>query len=152
MLCAVALVVGYGMWNVVRYDVEPELRFETPITLVSAQGKSYHFWVNEAVTPQARQQGLMFVKSLSFNHGMLFTLPRKQPVSMWMKNTYIPLDMLFMNEAGVIEFIAKNATPHSTQRIVSPVAVQMILELPGGSSDRLDIKIGDRMVRSANGS
>lgn len=99
-------------------------------------------WV--AVTPAQRAQGLMYVRELGEYEGMLF--PNRQPAvaSMWMKNTYIPLDMLFILEDGKIAAIAENTTPLSEQSVNPGVPVIAVLELAGGFSGRHGVAAGDR--------
>jgi hypothetical protein len=91
-------------------------------------------WV--AATPAQRAQGLMYVRRLGEYEGMLFPNRRPAIVNMWMKNTYIPLDMLFIREDGRIVGIAANAPPLSEQTIGSGVPVIAVLELAGGFAER----------------
>lgn len=99
-------------------------------------------WV--AVTPAQRAQGLMYVRELAEHEGMLF--PNRQPAvaSMWMKNTFIPLDMLFILEDGRIAAIAAQTTPLSEESISPGVPVIAVLELAGGFSGRHGVAAGDR--------
>jgi uncharacterized membrane protein (UPF0127 family) len=92
-----------------------------------------------------RAQGLMYRRNLAPDRGMLFDFGRVQPLSMWMRNTYIPLDMLFIRADGIIARIAENAEPLSTRTIPSGEPVLAVLEVPGGTAARLGIKPGDRI-------
>jgi len=104
------------------------------------------FSVTLAKTPAEREKGLMFVKHLPDGQGMLFDFKSEQDVAMWMKNTYIPLDMLFIRGDGRIGRIAANTTPLSTAIIPSVVPVRAVLEIAGGTCARLGIKPGDRVA------
>jgi uncharacterized protein len=104
------------------------------------------FSVTLAETPVQREKGLMFVKHLPDGQGMLFDFKSEQDIAMWMKNTYIPLDMLFIRGDGRIARIAANTTPMSTAIIPSVVPVRAVLEVAGGTCARLGIRQGDRVA------
>jgi hypothetical protein len=99
-----------------------------------------------ADTPEQQAQGLMFIMEMDEFEGMLFRHARAGQFNMWMKNTYIPLDMVFIRNDGSIAGIAKLTEPLSTRRISSPANVLAVLELNGGFSDRWDIKPGNRLL------
>jgi uncharacterized membrane protein (UPF0127 family) len=113
--------------------------------VIHAGGSAYKFEVEIVTTPETRAQGLMFRESLAANAGMLFIYPGEQPVSFWMKNTLIPLDMLFVKADGSIAHIAHNAVPHDETPIDSGAAVIAVLEVNGGTANALGIKEGDRV-------
>ena len=113
--------------------------------VIHAGGSAYKFEVEIVTTPETRAQGLMFRKSLAANGGMLFIYPGEQPVSFWMKNTLIPLDMLFVRADGSIAHIAHNAVPHDETPIDSGASVKAVLEVNGGTATALGIKEGDRV-------
>jgi uncharacterized membrane protein (UPF0127 family) len=92
-----------------------------------------------------RAQGLMFRRSMPADQGMLFDFGRVEPVSMWMQNTYLSLDMLFIRPEGTIARIAANTEPLSTRTISSGEPVLAVLELNAGTAARLGIKAGDRV-------
>jgi uncharacterized membrane protein (UPF0127 family) len=115
-----------------------------PITIQTGQGPR-SFSVEVARTEAERAQGLMYRRSLAADRGMLFDFAAPQPVSMWMQNTYIPLDMLFIRPDGTIARIAENTEPLSTRIISSGEPVPAVLEIAGGASRRLGIKVGDRV-------
>ena len=94
----------------------------------------------------AREKGLMFRKKLADGQGMLFNFHREQEVSFWMKNTYIPLDMFFIQGNGRILRIVENAKPLSTNLIPSDGPVLAVLEVIGGTAHRLGIAPGDRVA------
>jgi uncharacterized membrane protein (UPF0127 family) len=113
--------------------------------VIHAGGSAYKFEVEIVTTPETRAQGLMFRKALAANAGMLFIYPGEQPVSFWMKNTLIPLDMLFVRADGSIAHIAHDAVPMDETPIDSGAAVKAVLEVKGGTANALGIKEGDRV-------
>jgi uncharacterized membrane protein (UPF0127 family) len=104
------------------------------------------FAIEIADTDATREKGLMFRKSLPEGQGMLFDFHSEQDVSFWMKNTYIPLDMLFIRGNGVILHIAENTEPLSTAIIPSGGPVRAVLEVIGGTARKLGIAPGDRVA------
>ncbi|TVR06504.1 MAG: DUF192 domain-containing protein [Salinarimonadaceae bacterium] len=115
-----------------------------PLTIVSG-GERHEFQVEMADTPEARAQGLMFRRSMPQDRGMLFDFGRVDMVSMWMRNTYIPLDMLFIRQDGVIARIARDTEPLSERSISSGEPVLSVLELNAGVTARLGVEPGDRV-------
>ena len=115
---------------------------QTPLVIESGQG-SHTFQVELATTEKERQIGLMFRRKLARDAGMLFDYLKPQPVAMWMKNTYIPLDMLFIAADGRVANIAKRTVPRSLASIASAGRVRAVLEVSAGTTDRLGIKPGD---------
>lgn len=109
-------------------------------------GGQHSFDLAIAATPVDIQIGLMFCKKMGKDRGMLFQLgPEEKPTAFWMKNTYIPLDMLFVDSFGKIVHIHRNAVPHSTESIPSQKPVVSVIEINGGRADEVGIKIGDRV-------
>lgn len=92
-----------------------------------------------------RARGLMFRRSMAPNHGMLFDFERVEPVAMWMKNTYLPLDMLFIRPDGTVARVAADTEPLSTRTILSGEPVLAVLELNAGTAARLGIRPGDKV-------
>src|SRR3954449_11291842 len=115
------------------------------LTIESASGK-HKFHVELATTPAQLEQGLMFRRSLAPDAGMLFDFQHPSPVSMWMKNTFIPLDMLFIDDRGRIINIAERAVPQSLDTLAAAAPARAVLELNGGTAARLGIRPGDRVV------
>ena len=113
--------------------------------VIHAGGSAYQFEVEVVTTPETRAQGLMFRKAMPTNAGMLFIYPGEQAVSFWMKNTLIPLDMLFLKADGSIARIAHNAVPLDETPIPSNAAVKAVLEVNGGTAATLGIKEGDKV-------
>lgn len=101
------------------------------------------FRVELAQSQKEITTGLMFRKELAEDRGMLFAFGRPAPISMWMKNTFIPLDMIFIREDGRIANIEHNAAPHSLESRNSRGPITGVLEIGGGLSDKLGIAPGD---------
>ncbi|MAG97996.1 MAG: DUF192 domain-containing protein [Alphaproteobacteria bacterium] len=115
--------------------------------LVIATAKHRHtFTVELAANRQDRARGLMYRRTLAPDAGMLFDYGAPVRIAMWMKNTYIPLDMLFISSDGTISHIAERTVPHSLTTIVGPKPARAVLELNGGSAARLGIRVGDRVL------
>ena len=117
---------------------------EGKLTLHSDTG-DHVFNVEVVDTPESRAKGLMFVQELADDAGMLFDFKEERPVSFWMRNTFIPLDMIFVDAAGVVKTIHVNAKPQDPTSIPSNVPVQFVLEIPGGRSVEIGLKPGDTM-------
>lgn len=107
------------------------------------QAHKFDIWIAE--TPRQQQQGLMFVRDLPENRGMLFIAKEPRVFSMWMMNTYIPLDMVFIGADGRIRKIVANTTPHSLATVSSDEPVKAIVELRGGEAARRALQVGDRV-------
>ena len=115
------------------------------LEIVTANG--VHSFAVEFVANDAdRAKGLMFRRELPEGRGMLFDFQREQDVAMWMQNTYIPLDMIFINADGRIRRIAENTEPLSTAIIPSGGPVRGVLEVIGGTARKFGIKPGDRVA------
>ena len=115
-------------------------------TLEIASKTGVHaFQVEMAVTPEEKEHGLMFRRELPEGQGMLFDFQFDQNVAFWMKNTYIPLDMLFIRADGRILRIAENTEPLSERNIPSGGPVRAVLEVIGGTAKKLGIAAGDRV-------
>jgi len=120
------------------------------IEIVSASGV-HAFNVELATDDQERERGLMFRKSLPEGQGMLFDFQRDQPVSFWMHNTYISLDMIFIRGDGTILRVAEDTEPLSDDFIPSGGAVRAVLEVIAGTAKKLGIGPGDRVTGSIFG-
>lgn len=110
------------------------------------------FTIEMAVSDEERMKGLMYRKSLAEGRGMLFDFSPEQNVQMWMKNTYIPLDMIFIRADGTILSIAQNTTPLSEKIISSGGLAKGVLEVAGGTARKLGIAPGDRVAHPLFGS
>ncbi len=138
-LAAIAWLVATA-WAVAATAQEAER-----LSIATKAGDRHVFQVEVARTPDQRAQGLMYRRSMPADHGMLFDFERVEPVSMWMQNTYLPLDMLFIRPDGTIARIAANTEPLSTRTIPSGEPVLAVLELNAGAAARLGIRPGDRV-------
>ncbi len=119
-----------------------------PLT-IKGENKEYHFLVEIADSSSERRRGLMHRENLPIDNGMIFLFDDPAPLSFWMKNTLIPLDIMFLDERGVIQHIHRNAVPHSREHIAPDDPAIAVLEINGGLSDTLGIKVGDRVVHRA---
>jgi len=122
-----------------------DVKFKRSSLVIETGGRELKFEVDLATNDAERAHGLMFRKSLAPYEGMLFDFYREEPVSFWMKNTLIPLDMIFIAGDGTIRHIHSNAVPLSTDTIPSRFPVRGVLEINGGSAKLLGIKPGDKV-------
>ena len=113
---------------------------------VSIYSKNITFNVEVARTLEERRIGLMYKKKLLNNEGMLFIFPREKIIQLWMKNTYIPLDVIFISENKVIVDIKKNMEKLSETIVKSKVKSRYALEFNAGLINKLDIEIGDKVL------
>jgi uncharacterized protein len=144
---AIALLAGWtaaGAQNVESLDHFPQMQAE-----IATPAGPLRFKIWFADTPARSEQGLMFVHSLAHDQGMLFSRNSDAPMAIWMKNTLIPLDILFVDAHGQIIFIRHSATPQSEAiiRVPAPIATpaEAVLELAGGECDRRHISQGDHL-------
>ena len=117
---------------------------QVPLTITTAKGKAHRFIVEVARTPEEQTRGLMERQSLDPNRGMVFPYQPPQPVAFWMKNTFIPLDMIFIAPGGRILRI-EQAVPLSLEPVGSGEAVEAVLEINAGRSAELGIAAGDQV-------
>ena len=113
--------------------------------VIRVDGADIKFNVEVARTPSQQEVGLMFRRSLPKDQGMLFIYPYQSIVKMWMKNTFIPLDMVFINSKGIVKKIVERTEPLSLNVISSEETVIAVLELNGGTSNRIGLKRGDQV-------
>ncbi len=113
---------------------------------IITRGGVHVFEVEMAVTPEQRSTGLMYRKELPHGRGMLFDFESEAPVAMWMKNTYVSLDMIFIRADGRIARIAENTKPLSEAIVPSGAPVRAVLEVVAGTTRRLGIAPGDRVA------
>lgn len=114
--------------------------------VVTTPAGKHAFTIEWAVTPDERERGLMYRKSMPKDHGMLFDFQTEQSVAFWMRNTYLPLDMLFIDGAGTVKRIEHKATPLSDRFIPSGAPVRYVFEINGGMADTLGISEGDKVT------
>ena len=130
----VALTIGRGAGAAAAESLE----------FVTATG-AHRFEIEVARTDREREVGLMYRRSMPRNHGMLFMFPSEQPVSMWMKNTYIPLDMVFVSHKGRVTNIARDAVPMSEAIIPSGPPAFAVIELNAGAARAINLAVGDQV-------
>ena len=131
------------------HGAEPLSRFpQSQVTIASGEARHrIRVWV--ADTPARHSQGLMFVRQLDRDRGMLFLFDPPRVTRFWMYNTYIPLDLLFIAPDGRIVNIIEHAEPHSLRPLLSAAAVRGVLEVAAGTAGRLGLKNGDRVTHPA---
>lgn len=142
-LLTVLLAVAVLALNALAFAPAFAASFETA-TIQTRKGPVV-FKVEIAVTGEERERGLMYRTELAPDAGMLFDFDVPQPVYMWMKNTYIPLDMLFIRADGRVARIVENTTPLSTETISSGEPVLAVLELAGGTAKARGLAVGDKV-------
>jgi uncharacterized membrane protein (UPF0127 family) len=123
----------------------PSGLYLVPLEIRSATG-THRFTVEVARTPDEQAQGLMFRETLAADEGMIFPFPRPRVASFWMRNTLIPLDMIFVRADGTIARVAANTVPHSEDGVSSGEPVAAVLEIRGGRAAELGITEGDRVT------
>ena len=119
------------------------------LQIATADAKLHKFDVWIADNDVRRTRGLMFVENLADDEGMLFVYPQSQEVGIWMKNTPLPLDILFVNADGKVHRIFENAQPQSLGTMSSDGPVLAVIELKGGSAARLNIRPGAQVIHPA---
>jgi uncharacterized protein len=139
-----ALVILLAITRAAVAEKPPE--FDRGHLTIVASGGRFQFEVELAQTPAERARGLMFRESLADDHGMLFDFGHPQEVAMWMRNTLIPLDILFIRSDGSISRIARDAHPLSDRVMESGDPVRAVLELRGGLTAERGIEPGDRII------
>ena len=113
------------------------------VTITTAEGRELIFRVEVADTPTKRELGLQYRRDLAADRGMIFLFPTESEHAFWMKNTPIPLDMIFINSDGKIVGIVEQAVPFSLDSRSVPATSRFVLEINGGIAKRNGIKIGD---------
>ena len=119
------------------------------LEIVTQDNRTYAFEVDLAVTPAQRAHGLMFRQDMAEDEGMLFLFGREAPRSFWMKNTYLALDIIFLDQHGTIARIAPDTTPFDETAIPSIVPAAAVLEVLAGTAQRLGLGPGDRVLHRA---
>ena len=141
----VVIVSLFLMYNL----CEVSASVKSELSIITSNGSKHNFLVEVARTEEEKKIGLMFRRTLAKNAGMLFLYKREALRLMWMKNTFIPLDILFIDKNGVIKRVVKRTIPHSLATISSRQSVLAVLELRGGITSSLEIKKGDRIEHPA---
>jgi len=143
MLRRVFLIAIFAVGMVAASHAASLQTFEKSSLAIATKAGPQRFEVELALTPDQQMQGLMYRSQLAPDAGMLFDFVTTAPRAFWMKNTLIPLDMLFIAADGRIVDIHERAVPLSESVIPSNAPARAVLELNGGTVDRLGIKIGD---------
>lgn len=112
---------------------------------IASKSGTHRFEIELAISPQEQELGLQFRKELPEGQGMLFDFGREETASFWMKNTFVPLDIIFIRGNGEIAHIAENAVPLSLDLIPSGGPARAVLEVIGGTSRKLGLAAGDRV-------
>ncbi len=139
-----ALLLPASAWAIDPTGPQPKLPTQ-PLTISGHGGPVHKFNVEMAMTPEQQETGLMFRKDVPPDSGMLFIWDIPREVPMWMKNTLVPLDMVFISEDGTVSHIAEDTVPQSLAQISSGGPVKGTLELQGGLTEKLDIRVGDKV-------
>jgi uncharacterized membrane protein (UPF0127 family) len=134
----VALFCLCGTWA--------SLTMADPLGVQLTNGKIHHFNVRIANNDQTREKGLMGVKNLPEDQGMLFVFDDMTSAQFWMKDTLIPLDMVFIDGKGVVSSIHSKAKPLDLSVISSKEPVKAVLEIAGGVAEKLGINRGDQII------
>jgi uncharacterized membrane protein (UPF0127 family) len=146
VLFAILLCLEFGSLALAADITGPQPTLpQTPLTIQTAKGP-VRFTVEMATTAQQQEIGLMFRKTVAPNAGMLFDFGAERPQAFWMKNTLVPLDMLFIKADGTIVRIAARTTPLSEDTVPSYEPVRVVLEIAGGRAAELGLQPGDRAV------
>ncbi len=119
---------------------------ERGVLVIETASGSHEYSVEIAGTNAERAKGLMFRRFLPKNSGMIFLYDKPQVIGMWMRNTYIPLDMVFIAADGTVHRVATHTDPFSTKIVSSEGAVTAVLELNAGEAERIELKPGDCVV------
>ena len=143
-LCVIALIVALHTMTLTSAGATGRPVERVGILNAAGEHHPFHAWL--ADTPETRARGLMHVTELAPDHGMLFDFETPRHVGMWMKNTPLSLDMLFIEATGRIARIEADTTPFSAAPISSGTAVRAVLEINGGRAAELGIRAGDQVV------
>lgn len=143
---AVALLVWSFAAGAQPQQVQTRITFEASELVIESGGQRHRFAIEMADTDERRALGLMYRTVLPADAGMLFDFKVDQPVAMWMRNTRIPLDMVFIRRDGRIANIAQRTVPFSEASIFSSGPVRAVLELNSGTAERLGLRPGDRVI------
>ena len=127
------------------YDVYAASHGKSKIIISNKHQELATFIVDVAKSEEEKQKGLMHVRTLPENHGMLFYYSQPKIVSMWMKNTYIPLDIIFIGPNQRISKIHKNAQPHDETNISSDIPISAVLEVNAGEASKHMISVGNHI-------
>ena len=140
------LIYSFISINTLQAD---NIQFKKDVLLIKTKTSKYTFNIELAISPQERSKGLMNRSNIRQNEGMLFIYPKNQIIKMWMKNTLIPLDMIFIKDNGEIEKIFKMTIPKDLTVLGPEIKLKAVLEINGGLTTYLDIKKGDYILHES---
>ena len=144
--CLAAIVLFFGTVGFAQPNADPNSVFPVEYLEVVTGNGSFEFSVEIADEPDERSKGLMFREKMLPTHGMLFDFGKTSPVMMWMQNTPLSLDMIFIKEDGKVARVASNTEPFSQTIISSGEPVSHVLELNAGIARQIGIKPGDKVI------
>ena len=147
-LINILLLGVFACTAIARADADTDTKFE-PLVIQTAAGKRVEYEVEIADTIESRRTGLMYRKEMASNRGMLLDFGRPEKVAIWMKNTYLPLDIIYIDAEGVITRIVPDAVPLSTATMPSETRVRAVLELNAGQAAYHDFEAGDHVIHRA---
>lgn len=148
MRCVLLLVMSCFVLAPGAHAQEPlELRLEQAVE-IGREGHSIRFCAHAASDSRSRTVGLMFQERLPELGGMIFDFQKNDIVHMWMRNTILPLDMVFIDAADRVTKIARNTTPFSLEIVSSDGPARYVLEINAGAADRQGVEIGDKVMLS----
>lgn len=152
---AAAFLCGLLLWSAANAAATNDAQrldrdfSRSTLQIATPDGKLHKIDVWIADSDARRSRGLMFVEDMADDAGMLFIYPQPQPISMWMKNTHLSLDMLFVSADGRVHRVAENTKPMSTDTISSDGTVLAVIELKAGSAARMKIRSGAQVIHPA---
>ena len=126
-------------------NAQTDIAFPVEVVKIKTAKGEFYFQTELAVTVKQRQRGLMFRRAMAADRAMMFNWAVSQPVGMWMKNTYVSLDMVFIRKDGQVVNIARATTPYSLTPMLSNGPVAAVLELIAGTADKIGLAPGDRV-------
>lgn len=151
---ASVILCGLLLWVAAHSRDVKSVRGQFPVStleIAHADGRKTPLNIEIALTPEQQELGLMYRNALPKDSGMLFLWPEDQIISMWMKNTRIPLDMLFVARDGKIAKIIANAVPYDLTPLSSDAPQRAVIEINGGAAAENGIQVGDRVLFAAFG-
>ena len=145
---AVSIFIILCLFTFYSFSLTLAAPFRQDKLSIQTDNESIDFSIEIAETWQQQELGFMHRAHIPNDHGMLFIWDKDSPISMWMKNTPLSLDMLFVDAKGKIIYIAENAVPNSTDIITAPQPVRAVVELVGGACAAKHIRVGDHVIHS----
>lgn len=146
-----ALLCALFLSAVAPLAAQTGAKFDKSALEIESGGQRHHINIELALNNDQQMQGLMWRKTMAADAGMLFVYDHDQEITMWMRNTLIPLDMVFMAVDGRITHIRERAVPQSLEIIPSNGPARAVLELNGGTVRRLGLKVGDKVIHKLLG-